>query len=92
MAKNKIVAKNKRKGSNKATGRDYTYDKEYQSTPDQIRKRVMRNKARRAAMKAGRVKKYDGKDVDHIKPLSKGGGNSKKNIRVVSKSKNRARK
>ena len=33
---------------------------------------------------AGRVKKGDGKHVDHIKPLSKGGTNGKKNLRVVS--------
>ena len=33
--------------------------------------------------KAGKVHKGDGKAVDHIKPLSKGGGNSKKNLRVV---------
>jgi hypothetical protein len=30
MPKNKIVGKNKRPASNKATGRDYSYDKEYQ--------------------------------------------------------------
>ena len=30
--KNKIVGKNTRPGSNKATGRDYSYDKKYQST------------------------------------------------------------
>ena len=30
-----------------------------------------------------------GKEVDHKKPLSKGGTNSKKNLRVVSRSANR---
>ena len=62
---------------------------EYQGTPEQIKKRSMRNKARRAMAKAGKVRKGDGKDVDHKRPLSKGGSNSKKNLRVVSKSKNR---
>jgi len=35
-------------------------------------------------VKAGLVKKGDGKHVDHIKPLSKGGTNGRKNLRVVS--------
>jgi len=34
--------------------------------------------------KAGLVKKGDGKHIDHIKPLSKGGTNGRKNLRVVS--------
>ena len=42
--------------------------------------------------KAGKVRKGDGKDVDHKKPLSKGGSNKKSNLRVTSKKKNRSRK
>jgi hypothetical protein len=38
--------------------------------------------------KAGKVHKGDGKAVDHIKPLSKGGGNSKDNYRVVPERQN----
>jgi len=34
--------------------------------------------------KAGKVKKNDGKHVDHIKPLTSGGSNSKSNLRVTS--------
>lgn len=45
----------------------------------------MRNKARR---KVG-LKKGDPREVDHKKPLSKGGGNGKKNLRAVSRSANR---
>ena len=69
------------------------YKKEYanyQGKPEQIKNRAKRNKARAEAMKDGKVKKGDGKDVDHKKPLSKGGSNHKSNTRVVSKSTNRS--
>lgn len=62
----------------------------YQGKPDQIKKRGMRNAARAALMKAGRVHKGDGMDVDHTKPLDKGGGNATSNLRVKSKSANRS--
>lgn len=34
--------------------------------------------------KEGKVRKGDGKQVDHKKPLSQGGSNSRSNLRVVS--------
>ena len=92
MAKNKIVAKNRRKGSNKATGRKYSYDTEYQDRPEQVANRVKRNKARREMAKSKGKAAMKGKDVDHKKPLSKGGSNSKGNLRLASKKKNRGRK
>ena len=92
MARNKIVGKNKRPKSNKATGRDYSYDKQYQKTKKQVSNRVKRNAARREMEKSKGKAALRGKDVDHKKPLSKGGGNGKKNLRLTSKSKNRARK
>lgn len=52
--------------------------------------RVSRNAARAAAIESGAVRKGDGKDVDHKKPLSKGGSNSKGNLRVVAASSNRS--
>ena len=64
--------------------------KDYQGTPEQIKNRCKRNKARGEAVKDGRVKKGDNKDLDHKKPLSKGGSNAKSNTRVVSKSTNRS--
>ena len=63
---------------------------EYQGKPEQIKKRAKRNAARAELMKNGKVHKGDGKDVDHIKPLSKGGSSSKSNLRVKSASDNRS--
>ena len=64
-------------------------DRGYNSTPENIKKRNLRNKARAKFMKAGLVKKGDGKDVDHIKPVRSGGGNTSGNLRVVPQSVNR---
>lgn len=47
-----------------------------------------RMKLRRLALKAGMVKA--GQDLDHKKPLSKGGSNTLKNARAVSPSDNRS--
>jgi 5-methylcytosine-specific restriction endonuclease McrA len=47
--------------------------------------RAARNGARR---KLG-LKKGDGMEVDHVKPLSKGGGNGKGNLRAVKRKTNR---
>lgn len=90
MARNKIKGTNKRKGSNKATGRDYSYDKKYQSSPEQIARRVSRNRARREAIRKYGKAALKGKDVDHKNqnPLD----NRKSNLRIESKSKNRGRK
>ena len=49
-----------------------------------------RLRLRRALEKQGKVHKGDGKDVDHKKPLSKGGSNKTSNARVVSASTNRS--
>lgn len=62
----------------------------YHGTEEQKKNRAKRNAARADATKAGRVSKGDGKDVDHVKPLSKGGSNAKSNTRVVSASTNRS--
>lgn len=73
-------------------GRRRDYKKEYErdhGTPTARKHRAMRNQARRDAVKAGQVRKGDGKEIDHKKPLSKGGGNGKGNRRVVSRKVNR---
>ena len=64
--------------------RDYGQENKYKSTPDQIHKRVLRNKARAEAEAKGLVHKGDGKQVDHKTPLSKGGSNAASNLRVVA--------
>jgi len=69
--------------------RDYKKENElYKSKPEQIKLRVARNKARRQAIKDGRVEKGDGKEIDHVIPLSKGGSNTKANTRIRTKSQN----
>lgn len=49
-----------------------------------------RMRLRRAAVKKGLVKPGDGKDVDHSKPLSKGGSNTLANADVRTKHANRS--
>ena len=64
------------------------YDR-YQGKPEQIKNRTARNAARRKAMKEGKVKKGDGKDVAHVVALDKGGSN-KQGVRIESKAANRS--
>jgi len=76
-----------------ATKMRRNYRKEYdnyQSSPKQRRNNDKRKAARRLMEKEGKVKKGDGKDVGHKKPLAKGGSNKKSNLKVASKSKNRS--
>jgi len=65
--------------------------KKYHASPKAKKERNMRNQARRRAVKAGKVKKGDGKEIDHKRPISKGGTNNPKNLRVVSRKANRRR-
>jgi hypothetical protein len=59
---------------------------------EQRRKDNLRKKARRKAIKDGRVSLGDEtKDVDHKKPLSKGGTNAKGNTKVMSSTTNRSK-
>lgn len=72
---------------------DRNYKREYetyQGSEEQKKNRAERNAARNKLMKAGKVRKGDGMDVDHIKPISKGGANTGGNLRVVSKHANRS--
>lgn len=62
----------------------------YNHRPDQIKKRVQRDRARRQLAKEGKVRKGDGKDVHHKNPIRKGGSNARSNLAVANRSKNRA--
>jgi hypothetical protein len=70
--------------------RRYDLEREYDGKPEVKKKRAARNRARRELENEGVVHKGDGKDVDHRTPLSKGGGNSRSNLRAVPASKNRS--
>ena len=76
-----------------ATKRNYKREYElYHSKPENRANRSKRVLARRAMEKELGKDALRGKDVDHIKPLSKGGSNRRSNLRVTSISKNRGRK
>ena len=71
--------------------RDYKKEyANYDGTEMVKKKRAERNKARRIMERAGVVHKGDGKDVDHKKPLSKGGTTIISNLRAKPASANRS--
>lgn len=67
---------------------DSVRQRKYNSSDEQKKNRASRNAARRAAEKAGKVRKGDGKDIDHQNSNPR--DNSKGNLKVMSASKNRA--
>ena len=68
------------------------YDKAYQKRPKEVKKRVARNAARRLMIRKHGKAALKGKDVDHKRSLKAGGGNGYKNLRIRSRSENRADK
>ena len=65
------------------------YD-EYHGSADQRRNRSGRNKARRLMVMAGRARKGDGKEVDHKRPVKRGGSlTGRGNLQVMSRKANR---
>lgn len=63
--------------------------KDYQGTPEQIAKRAQRNAARAEMEKKVGKAALKGKDVDHKRPISKGGTNHASNLRIQSVAENR---
>lgn len=71
--------------------RDYKSEyKNYDGTPEVKKKRAQRNKARRMLEREGVVHKGDGRDVDHITPLGKGGTTVRSNLRAKPAAANRS--
>jgi 5-methylcytosine-specific restriction endonuclease McrA len=68
--------------------RPYKKEWKQQQDRDEKKPRATRERARYQMDKDGVDRA--GKDIDHVKPLSKGGSNAKSNIRLVAPSKNRA--
>lgn len=68
--------------------RNYKQENKYKAKPEQIKKRVERNAARRKMEAAGKVKKGDGKDVDHKNGRTS--DNSTGNLRAIPAKKNRS--
>jgi 5-methylcytosine-specific restriction endonuclease McrA len=69
--------------------RRYDLEQKYDGTPEVKKKRAERNKARRDYEKAhGDLP--SSVDVDHVKPLAKGGKTTLSNLRAVPASKNRS--
>lgn len=78
-----------------ATKRVRNYKKEYRDyhgKPEQIANRSARNTARRTVEKEVGKAALKGKDVDHKKPLSKGGSNARSNLQILSVRENRGTK
>jgi hypothetical protein len=71
--------------------RDYKMEyRNYHGKPKQRKERAARTKAREQLEKKGVVKKGDGKDIDHKKPLRSGGSNGINNLRIRNRSSNRS--
>ena len=68
---------------------DSKRQRKYNSKPSSKKDRASRNAARAAAIRAGKARKGDGKDVDHqnMNPRD----NRASNLKVMDKSKNRAK-
>lgn len=70
--------------------RNYQKETAYESRPDQVRRRVARNRARRKAIREGKVRKGDGKELDHT-GYHRTGSLDSVPVKVVSRSANRKR-
>lgn len=91
MARNKIKAKSTKKGTTKATGRDYSKEKAYQKKKTKYRSELNKE-ARKKGVYGKRYKQ--GKDLCHVDSKGKHAkGSSSKSggkMKLCSRSKNRA--
>ena len=76
--------------SKRSSTRNYAKEyANYQGKPEQIRNRSNRNQARRKYEKA-HGNQPSTVDIDHAKPIAKGGGNAPGNLRARPRSSNRS--
>lgn len=73
-----------------ARKRNYAKETAYESRPDQVARRVARNRARRAAIKKHGKAALKGKELDHV-GSHRTGSLDHVPTRIVSKHKNRIR-
>jgi hypothetical protein len=71
------------------TKADYKKSTHYEDSPEQVKKREERNKARYQEEKMVGKKALQGKDVDHRDPLRRGGTNKPSNWRIRTVHSNR---
>jgi len=65
--------------------RDYKKEDAWDAAhPGRKKQRAERNQARAEAVRHGIISKHSKKQIDHIKPLSKGGSNTPGNTRPLS--------
>jgi hypothetical protein len=70
--------------------RNYKKETAYENTPEQVARRVARNRARRKAIADGKVRKGDNKELDHV-GFHRTGSLDNVPTKVVSKTTNRKR-
>lgn len=68
--------------------RDYDKQQKYDGKPSVVKDRAQRNAARALLKKEG--VDVAGKDVNHKKPLSKGGSNKRSNLEAIEPTKNKS--
>ena len=68
--------------------RDYDKQQKYDGKPNVVKDRAQRNAARALLKKEG--VDVTNKDVNHKKPISKGGSNKRSNLEAISPSKNKS--
>jgi hypothetical protein len=69
--------------------RDYKQEAAYAARPEQVKRRMARNRARAKAIREGRARKGDGKELDHVGSHRTG---SLDNVRTVVKSRSANRR
>lgn len=75
--------------SSKNYKRNYVQER-LAEAPHRVKDREMRNKARSIMEKEGKAKVGDGKDVGHVKAISKGGKTTLANLAMQTPAENRS--